>query len=329
MNQTSLVNEIKNQKGIMKETFIKDLKTGDKLSNVMFAVRTVRKGRTSNNKDYIDVLLADRTGEIQGKIWEDNLDSCDKFEIGNIVNISGNVGEFRDKPQLTVTFLQRAEEFDVGDFLPKSEKDVEKMYKNIELAVAKVKNEFLVKLLNKFYADQDTREQIKKASAAAIIHHACVGGLVEHMSEMLNLSQVVKKEYPNLDMDIITTGILLHDIGKIKELGITSAITRTLEGSLVGHLVIGANMVSAAIDSIKDFPEDLKAKILHLIVSHHGKLEFGSPIVPMTREAIVLCQLDDLSTKTNIAYKMVEDNKDNGLDFSDRHFALETKMYLK
>ena len=170
---------------------------------------------------------------------------------------------------------------------------------------------------------------IKNAPAAETIHHAYVGGYIEHINEMLDLAKATAKNYPDLDFEVLLVGVLLHDIGKTRELNVNHTIYRTVEGYLLGHLSIGLIMVSDAIGKIKDFPDELRIKILHLIVSHHGKLEYGSPMLPMTREAHALCHIDDLSTKVNIADKYIAKNQESGQDFSDRHFALESKLYLK
>lgn len=330
MAQLSLIEEVNNhkQQPNMKDKFIKDLQAGHQVANFLAVVRDIKKGKTSQNKDFIDLVLADRTGEITAKIWEDNLSNCEEFEIGDIVSLGGKVNEFKEKNQLIISFLQKAQNQDTSDFLPGSEKDIEALFKLILKQIDGIKNDSLNKLLNSFFKDKKFVERFKKAPAAERIHHAYVGGFVEHVSEMLQLADCLCDNYPRMDKDLLKTGIILHDIGKLDELNLNHTIFRTTEGALVGHLMLGTIAVSKAIDGIKDFPVLLKTKVIHLIASHHGRLEFGSPVLPQTREAVALNHLDDLSTKVNVADKAIFDNQGSPADFSDRIFALDTKLFL-
>jgi len=331
MGQLSLIEEVANHKKqqSMKNKVIKDLNAGDQVANFLAVVKDIKKGKTMQNKDYIDLVLSDKSGEITAKIWEDNLNNCDTFEIGDIISLGGKINTFKDKNQLIITFLQKANNEETSDFLPESEKDIDKLFKIILDHVNNVQNDHLKKLLNIYFKDKDFLKRFKKAPAAERLHHAYVGGFVEHISEMLELADSLCANYPRIDRDLLTVGIIFHDIGKLEELGLNHTIYRTIPGALIGHLLLGAIMIDKAIDSIEDFPTELRVKVLHLIASHHGKLEFGSPVLPQTREAVALCQIDDLSTKQNVADKVIFANQDSGVDFSDRNFALETKLYLK
>jgi len=330
MAQLSLIEEVNNhkQQSNMKDKFIKDLQAGDQVANFLAVVRDIKKGKTSQNKDFIDLILADRTGEITAKIWEDNLNNCDEFEIGDIISLGGKVNEFKEKNQLIISFLQKAQNQETADFLPGSEKDLEALFKQIMKQVDNIENDALKKLVNSFFKDKKFVEKFKKAPAAERIHHAYVGGFVEHVSEMLELADCLCTSFTRIDKDLLKTGILLHDIGKLDELNVNHTIFRTVDGALIGHLMLGTIAVAKAIDSIKDFPDLLKTKVIHLIASHHGRLEFGSPVLPQTREAVALNHLDDLSTKVNVADKAIFDNQGSPADFSDRIFALDTKLFL-
>ncbi|KKR07600.1 MAG: HD domain protein [Parcubacteria group bacterium GW2011_GWC2_39_14] len=330
MTQLSFIEEVTNHKkqSNMKDKFIKDLQAGDQVANFLAVVRDIKKGKTSQNKDFIDLILADRTGEITAKIWEDNLNNCDEFEIGDIISLGGKVNEFKEKNQLIISFLQKAQNQETADFLPGSEKDLEALFKTILKQVDSIENDDLKKLVNSFFKDEKFIEKFKKAPAAERIHHAYVGGFVEHVSEMLALAECLCASFTRIDKDLLKTGVLLHDIGKLDELDVNHTIFRTVDGALIGHLMLGTIAVSKAIESIKDFPDLLKTKVLHLIASHHGRLEFGSPVLPQTREAVALNHLDDLSTKVNVADKAIFDNQGSPADFSDRIFALDTKLFL-
>jgi len=331
MAQLSLIEEVAKYKkdSHMKEKCIKNLQPGDQVANFLVVVKEIKKGKTSQNKDFIDVVLGDRTGEIVGKIWEDNLANCDQFEVGQIISLGGKVNLFKDKPQLIISYLQKENNADQADFLPVSEQDIEVLFKSIQKHVDDLENDFLKKLAKVFFKDSAFVEKFKHAPAAERLHHAYVGGYVEHISEMLALADTLCEKYPRIDKDLLIIGVIFHDIGKLEELGLNSTIYRTIAGSLVGHLILGALSIDKAIDSIKDFPKLLRTKVMHLIASHHGKIEFGSPILPQTREAVALCQLDDLSTKVNVADKAIAANQSNDADFTDKIFALDTKLFLK
>ncbi len=331
MAQLSLIEEVvKNKKNSnMKEKRIKDLLAGDQVANFLAVVKEVKKGKTSQNKDYIDLVLGDSSGEVIGKIWEDNIGNCDSFEVGQIIKLGGKVNLFKDKLQIIITYLQKDDFANNAEFLPTSEQNIDALLTNILRHIAEIKNIHLKKLAQIFFKDKNFLERFKNAPAAEKLHHAYVGGFVEHVSEMLDLAELLCQKYPRINNDLLKIGVIFHDIGKLEELALSSAIYRTTVGALVGHLLLGAITIDKAIDSIKDFPEILRTKVLHLIASHHGKIEYGSPILPQTREAVALCHLDDLSTKVNVADKVINDNQNPDADFSDRVFALDTKLYLK
>ncbi|MBT4722985.1 HD domain-containing protein [Candidatus Falkowbacteria bacterium] len=313
----------------MKETFIKDLQFGDNITNEQFAVKSVKKGKTMNGKDFYDLTLTDKSGEIFGKIWEDKIPNCQETKEGDIIELSGKISEFKDKAQLVISFLQVVDDFEVENFLPTTDKDIEAMWKKLKKFITEIKDKNIKELINYFFTKKEFTEKFKKAPAAEFIHHAYIGGLVEHTLEMLELSKVVKDFSPEIDSDLLTAGILLHDVGKLEELAVEHTITRTLPGSLVGHIPLGSITVNRAVAQLKDFPEDLHAKILHLVLSHHGKLEYGSPVKPAIPEAFALSYIDGLSAKVNTAVKVKKENDNGNVDFSNYNFALENKLYLK
>lgn len=330
--QSSLVNEVNttsSNASTMKKSFAKELATTDTLSSEQFAVKEIRSGKTAAGKDYIDVILGDRTGTVAGKIWADNIPNCENTKVGEIVEISGKVGEFRGKLQITINFLQNCKDFELSDFLPKTEKDIEKLWQVVQTNIKQIKSKHYKKLLSNLFDDKEFIEKFKQAPAAEKIHHAYIGGLIEHVVDMLNLANTVIGDYPELNRDLLISGVLLHDLGKLEELAIGNTIYRTVQGYLVGHLPLGAIMIDKEIDKIKDFPIEDRSKLINCILGHHEKLEFGSPVRPMTREAFALAHIDNLSAKVNTANQLVEDQSENDEEFTDRNFALETKLYLK
>jgi len=313
----------------MKVKYIKDLQFKEKLVDEQFAVKSVRRGKTMDGRDFFDLIITDKSGELAGKIWEDAIVNCDIPEVGEIGQISGTVEEFRDKQQLKITLYKKASEFDYQDFLPSSSQDLNKLWKYLKIKISEINDPDLKTLVNYFFADSEFIKKFKLAPGAEMIHHAYLGGLMEHLTEMLKLSETVLELFPGVNRDLLIAGILFHDLGKTEELHINHTIYRTVQGSLLGHITLGVAMVSDAIKNLKDFPQELGMKIQHLIISHHGRLEFGSPMKPMTVEAVALNYLDELSSKLNVAVKIKKDYADSTADFSEKNFALDTKLFIK
>jgi 3'-5' exoribonuclease len=307
-----------------KTKYIRDLTVGDTLTDEPFAVKSVINKVASNGKGFRDIVLSDKTGEILGKVWADNLIACDLANIDDVVLVDAEVGEFREARQLNVKKIinNKALEFQPEDFIKSSQKDLAEMLHTIEKNVKKVKDKNLKALLNKFFDDPEFNQRFTLHPAAKMIHHAYLNGLIEHLSEMLNLAEVIAKDFPKLNHDLLIVGILLHDIGKLDELSYNRVIDISTKGRLLGHVSMSAFMVRDAIHGIKKFPEELEWQVLHLILSHHGDLSLGSPVVPMTTEALALTQLDQLSSKVNIAYLKTEELVANANTFSEGIFGL-------
>ena len=314
----------------MKEKFIKDFQFKDKLVNEQFAIKAIRKGKTADGRDFFDLTAIDKTGEIAGKIWEDALVYCEIPEVGEVVAITASVEEYRDKQQLKISAMKKIAEFSPEDFLASTEQDIDELWKYVKIKISEITDKDLKNLVNYFFADSEFIKKFKIAPGAEMLHHAYIGGLMEHTVEMLKLADVVIANFANIDKSLLIAGVLFHDIGKMEELHVNHVIYRTIQGNLWGHLSIGVIMVDKAIDKIKKFPEDLRLKIIHLLLSHDGRLEFGSPVKPMIPEAVALYHLDDLSTKVRVVDDLITNNENNpDLDFSEKNFALDTKIYLK
>lgn len=283
----------------MKKLYISDLKVGDQLFDETFAVKSYKKGATRNNKPFIDVELADNSGTIRGKIWSDDMANTQTAEEGDVVTVNGTIEDFMGTPQFRITNLTKTKEYKIEDLQQKSQFDIEKMWSDIEKGIAEIKNPHLSALCKNIF-DKETIENFKKSPAAYRVHHAYVGGLLEHTWEMLKMAEGLKGHYPKVNMDIINSGILLHDIGKMTEFETETTIVFTDKGRLLGHIFLGAEQVKQK--APKDIPEDLLTEVLHIILSHHGELEYGSPMVPMTTEAIAVFGIDHASAKLNTAY---------------------------
>ncbi len=306
----------------MKTFFTKDLKTGMSIFSEVFSVKTFKRATTKDNKPYIDIELSDKTGTVKGKIWQDSIDKVENVSEGDVVAIDANVESFKDTLQLRILKLKKTEEFDPADLLSISEYDIEAMFAELQEEISKVKNKHLIKLLGNIF-NKDFNEKFKKSSAAYRVHHFYQGGLLEHTIEMLRLVDPIVKSYPKINADILRTGVLLHDIGKIYEFATTNTVTITTEGKLLGHIFIGAEITKRK--APEDMPELLLNEILHLILSHHGELEFGSPIKPKTAEAIALSMLDRTSSMINSAYTTIHTEED--AEFTSYHKQLGTELY--
>ncbi len=308
----------------MKKIFVSDLKNGDSVFGELFAIKSYKKTATRNNRPYIDITLSDKTGSIKGKIWSDDMPKCESAEESDVVSISATVEDFNG-PQLRITNMTKVDKYDLSDFQPTAPRDIEKMFGEITDAIENIKNPSLKKLLKEFLNDKKTVQEYKKGAGGYTVHHDYPGGLLEHNTEMLYYVPALCKTYPKINKDMLVTGIIFHDIGKIYDYEVTTTIALTPKLKLLGHIFTGAEMVQNYGKSIR-MNEELLDEVLHLILSHHGRLEFGSPVLPKTPEAIALGMLDDMSAKLNTAYKALETTGEKDL-FTPYHRILETELY--
>src|SRR5215831_924699 len=283
----------------MKTGYVSDLADGQAVMT-LFLVRE-KEVRTSarTGKSWLQLSLGDRTGTISAKMW-DNFDAlAATFERDDVIHVRGRVKLYNGEKELTIEQIVPVAErdYEMGDFLPHTKYDVEKLYAELRAAVASVKNPWLLQLLSSIVEDPEIAPRLKRAPAAMTMHHAFIGGLLEHVVSLLGLANTLCAHYPELDRDLVITGVILHDVGKTRELRYVRGIDYTTEGRLLGHISIGAMLVRKKIDAIQGFPEPLAVLVQHLILSHHGSLEFGSPALPQTREAVALHFLDDVDSK--------------------------------
>jgi len=286
----------------MKDIYIADLAQFDegKIFDGFFLVLAKQQRMSKTNKPYLNLILGDKTGQLEGRIWDPGDPRIAKdFNKGDIVKARGCASRFDDRLQMKVDQLRLAlpTEVDKTDMLPSTTYDVDALWKQLQAAVESMTNADLKQLLTTILADPAISVAYREAPAARQLHHAWLGGLLEHVVSLLNLADRVAAHYPLLDRDLLLTGVVLHDIGKVRELSWGIGFDYTVEGILLGHIQMGIDMVEKAIASLPNFPDRLRTLVLHLILSHHGKLEFGSPKLPMIPEAIVLNFVDDLDAK--------------------------------
>jgi 3'-5' exoribonuclease len=286
----------------MKDIYIADLANFDegKLFNGFFLVLLKQQRTTKSNKPYLNLILGDKTGQLEGRVWEPGDPRIAKdFERGDIVKARGSASRFDDRLQMKIDQLRVAlpNEVDKADLLPSTTYDVAELWRQLLGFVDSFTNPDLKLLLTTLLADPALAQAYREAPAAKQLHHAWLGGLLEHVISLLTLADRVAPSYPMLDRDLLLTGVILHDIGKVRELSWEIGFEYTVEGSLLGHIQIGTALAERTMDSLPNFPPKLKLLVLHMILSHHGKLEFGSPKLPMIPEALVLSFVDDLDAK--------------------------------
>ncbi|MDP3481394.1 MAG: HD domain-containing protein [Desulfoprunum sp.] len=313
-----------------KSRFVEHLKEGDRLDD-LFLVKSVRISETKAGKCYLILTVVDRSGELSGPIW-DNVEALQKICVpGEFVQLTGMVQSFRDKLQLKVEGLREVprNQVDLADFVAASINDPQQMAEEIQKLARSVKNPFLKKLLNHFFKPGEIWERFQVAPAAKGIHHAYSGGLMEHSLSMAQVAEAMVSHYAGVDRSLLIAGALLHDIGKVDELVMNLGIVDyTDQGRLKGHLVIGSEMVAAAANKIPDFPRDLLEQLQHLVLSHHGRQEFGSPTVPMTVEALLLSYIDDLDAKMNVLEGLRRKMHGSQMQWTEYQRAMERYLFL-
>lgn len=310
--------------------FVDQLKEGDRLDD-FFLVKTARLAETRAGKPYLVLEVADRSGEIGGPIWDQAEAFQGVCQVGEFVHLSGQVQSYRDKLQLKIDAVRAVERnaVDLADFVLVCEQDREALARDLQALVASVKDPFLKKMLSHFFKKEPMWQRFQDAPAAKGIHHAYVGGLLEHSLSVALLADKLAAHYSGVDRSLLLAGALLHDIGKVEELVMEVAvIDYTAQGRLKGHLVMGSEMVAEAATHIKDFPSALLTQLQHLILSHHGRQEFGSPTVPMTMEAFLLSFVDDLDAKMNLMVQLRKKMKEPGLQWTEYQRSLERYLYL-
>ena len=300
----------------MNKQWIKDFKNGDNISSYFGVLdKTVLKTRT--DKNYIDLTLVDSSGAINAKIWDsvDQLQSA--FEQGDAVAVNGQIVEYNNELQLKVNQIRRVEKgidekygFSYDELIPTTNKDIDKMWIAVKDIIESISNEYLEKLVMKIFTKYE--EMIKKYPASMILHHAYRGGFLEHIFSMVNIADAVCGVYKNADRDLVITGVLLHDIGKLKELETGLTTSYSDEGNFIGHLVLGRDIVIEEISGIENFPDMLRLKLEHIILAHQGKYEWQSPREPEFLEALIVYFIDELDTRVNQMKRDIEADKSDG-----------------
>lgn len=294
----------------MKSPFVGELETG-KIATGTFLVQGKEIRQKKTGEPYLSLQLGDRTGEVDAKMWDNVAEVMNAFEADDFVRVKGLLQIYNNRPQFTIHKLQKVEEdsVDLTDFLPASERDVGQMLAELREVVAAVGNPHLRALLELILADEEILRRYVKAPAAKFIHHAYLGGLLEHVLSLCRMCRVAAEHYKSVDRDLLLAGAILHDIGKIYELSYDRGFSYTSEGQLLGHIVIGMRLIGEKLRALPDFPPKLRALLEHLVLSHHGALEFGSPKLPLFPEALLLHYLDDLDAKMECMRRLIDNDR--------------------
>ena len=267
------------------------------ISSFVVASKQVKAKKTG--EPYLALTLSDRTGQLEAKMWDNVAGVIDTFEQDDFIKVKGLLNKYNGRFQLTIHKLRRLEEHEVDptDYLPKCPRDTEELWRELSAFVGTFQNPHLKALIEAFMADREIAAAYKTAPAAKTLHHAYIGGLLDHVVSLFRLCDLAVRNYPQIDRDLLLAGAFLHDIGKIDELSYGRSFAYTTRGQLLGHMVIELEMLHSKIAQVAGFPDGLKTLVEHLIISHHGQYEFGSPKLPMFPEALMLHYLDDLDSK--------------------------------
>jgi 3'-5' exoribonuclease len=294
----------------MKTPFAGELEAG-KITTAVFLVQNKEVRQKKTGEPYLSLSLGDRTGDIEAKMWDNVTEILETFEKDDFVRVKGLPQIYNNRLQLVVHRLRRVEEseVDLADFFPASQRDPREMLAELREIVCGMGNRHLRGLLELFLADEDIQKRLLRAPAAKFIHHAFLGGLLEHVLSLCRMCRLTAQNYPALDLDLLLAGAVLHDIGKIYELSYERGFGYTSEGQMLGHIVIALRMIDEKLCQLPDFPPKVKTLLEHLVISHHGTLEFGSPKVPLFPEALVLHFLDDMDAKLECMRGLVEHDR--------------------
>jgi 3'-5' exoribonuclease len=294
----------------MKSPYVNELEP-NRIITTSFLVQSKEIRQKKTGELYLSLILGDRTGEFDAKMWDNVTEVIDSFDRDDFVKVKGLIQIFHNRPQLTIHKLRRMDESEVEfvDYFPSSLRDPDQMWAELRAIVAAMTNPHLKALLEAMLDDPEVSLRYRRAPAAKQIHHAFLGGLLEHVLSLCGLARLTAQHYKNIDFDLLITGVILHDIGKIWELNYERGFSYSSAGQLLGHIHIGTRMVGEKLLLLPDFPLPLRSLVEHMILSHHGQLEYGSPKLPQFPEALLLHYLDDLDSKMECMRALIENDR--------------------
>jgi 3'-5' exoribonuclease len=311
----------------MKKQFITDIKAGDRVDDVfVLSEKILSQKRDGNN--FLNVTLSDKTGTLKGVVWDNVDQTAVGITSGDFAHVNGSVSEYRGTLQVVIKKMDPISHdmIDPSDFLPQTSRDIEGMFERLLRRAESITTDYLKALIDAFFKDKEFVNKFKTAPAAKKMHHAYIGGLLEHTVSMASLADKIAGHYSGINRDLLLTGAILHDIGKIDEFEYQNKIDYSDKGRLLNHIVIGLKMVDEKLSGIEHFPEDQMLLLKHLIVSHHGTREFGSPEPPKTIEAVLLNYIDEIDSKVNAIRDFIA-SEDPEETWTSYHRLLERHFY--
>ena len=293
--------------------YLNELKEGDRISDI-YLCKHKQAAVTKNGKNYENVILQDKTGTMDAKVWDPNNPGIAEFDAMDYIEVVGEVNSFMGALQVNVKRIRvcREGEYEPSNYLPVSEKNIDGMFQELLGLIGSIQNNYLKQLLESFFVqDQEFAKAFRNSSAAKAVHHGFVGGLLEHTLSVTKLCDYYCTAYPMLKRDLLLTAAMCHDIGKVKELSAFPTNDYTDDGQFLGHIVMGSQMVAERAAQIPNFPHALLIQVQHCILAHHGKYEYGSPKLPALMEAVALNYADDTDAKMETFKELLENNSEN------------------
>ncbi len=318
----------------MGHRLIAELQAGERLEDEVFLIRSKDLRTTSQGSLYIHAVLVDRTGQLVARAWQATEEMFRQMPEGGFLRFKGRAENYKGNLQFIIDGMKPAEpgSYNLADFMAVTKGDVPKMWSRVTAILKGIKHPDLRALVEEFLNDEDLMNGFRRAPAAANLHHAYIGGLLEHTLSLLELALVVIPRYPQLSVDLVLAGMFLHDLGKVKELSYETALGYTDDGQLLGHIVQAVLWIERKAEAVaaktgKPFPDPLRWALQHIVLSHHGQYEFGSPKLPAIPEAVAVHYLDNFDAKVNLFLAAIEDDRDPDSRWTEFQRAVETKIY--
>ncbi len=316
----------------MEQKLITELVPGDSVLSFFIVRKKEIKVKKSSNETYLSFEFGDRSGRIRGSLWKDVKETSNKIQVGDIIKVRGKVITFLDYKHISIDQIRKAtpdDKIDPGHFLPSTQKNIKAMYQSLKKNLAEINHPLLQQLVKLFLSDKNFMDQFCKAPGGKLWHHAYLGGLLEHTLSVIVITKFFVQHYQgSVNGDLLLAAAFLHDIGKIEEFSSQGFIEYSTSGRLLGHISIGTNFVMEKISQLTDFPDELKQQLLHCILSHHGLKERGSPVVPMTLEALILNFADDLDSSVAAFQRIMAKEKEPGRVWSNYVNLIDRFIYF-
>lgn len=323
--------------------FIGDLTPGEQIDGEVYLVKQKDLRTTTNGSLYIHAVLTDRTGQLLARVWNATKPMYDLIPEAGFISVRGRTESYKGNLQFIIDALRPAEQgsVDLGDFMPRTDRDIEQMWSDVKAILRSIENPHLLALITEFVQDETLVANVKKAPAAVQYHHAYVGGLLEHTLNVLQLACRIfgtkdgsDSQYPEVSRDLILAGVFLHDIAKTTELSYETSFAYTSGGQLVGHITQAAIWIDRKIADLdkktdKQFPDDIRNVLTHIVLSHHGLREFGSPVLPACPEAFVVHYLDNIDAKIQMTLQGIRDAKNEDSDWTEFLRSIDTRVFRK